>query len=252
VNENQLEQVFGKGTQLAIYNGLEHDTNEHVYNVKYLRHVDQNILPGQPYLIYPTGRAVAERSNQENGGMAETGENVPTVGDIIGSDIGGSTRLTFHNVLIKKDITAKSYGNDTDVDGGESFQFVGTSAPVSPLPKYSLFYAPSDGKLYRWTGTTGTFNTYRAYMKPKSDAVMQNGITFGFSNNDVEKSWEPTNIDDDDDQATGIIIVEETGEDYNSYQTQHESAKAYNLMGQEIDPRSATGIVIVNSKKVMY
>ena len=59
LSENQVEAAFGTGTQLAIYNGLEHSSTEHVYYVKYLRHVDQNILPGQPYLIYPTGTGVA-------------------------------------------------------------------------------------------------------------------------------------------------------------------------------------------------
>lgn len=264
VNENQLEEVFGKGTELAIFNGLRHDEVNHVYYIKYLRHVDQNILPGQPYLIYPTGRAVAERSNQDNGGMAETGENVPTVGTtdkVIGTTIAGSTRLTFRNVIINKGVTAKSYGCDVDADGSTtSYVFTGTDQQKQ-IAKYDLYNAPKTGALNRYMpsdpSTKMTLNTYHAFIQANDSQIMQDAITFAFSEDDIEKAWDPTTWRDEDEvdpgEATGIVIIEDVTDGGNySYAGRAANGKTYNLMGQEVDARSAKGIVISNGKKVMY
>ncbi len=263
VSENQVEQVFGKGTELAIFNGLRHDTENHVYYIKYLRHVDQNILPGQPYLIYPTGRAVAERTNQENGGMAETGEEVPTVGDIIGTGSTGNVRLTFHNVIINKGVTAQSYGSNTDADGTTSYVFTGTDGTdqKKEIAKYDLYIAPKKGTLNRYMPSNPdakmTLNTYHAFIKANDSQIMQDAITFAFSEDDIEKAWDPTTWRGEDDvdpgEATGIVIIEDVTDGGNySYAGRATNGKTYNLMGQEVDPRSAKGIVIVNGKKVMY
>ncbi|MBO5612876.1 MAG: InlB B-repeat-containing protein [Prevotella sp.] len=260
VNENQVEEVFGKDTELAIFNGLRHDTENHVYYIKYLRHVDQNILPGQPYLIYPTGRAVTERSNQENGGMAETGEDIATVGTtdkIIGStSTGGSgTRIVFKNVLIEKGVTAQSYGSNTDVDGGTSYVFTGTDQQKA-IAKYDLYITPKSGELKRYMptdpATTMNLNTYHAFVKAESAEIKQDAITFAFTEDDVIKSWEAAlidNVDPDDPEVTGIESVEESG--VKEQKSRIANGKTYNLMGQEVDARSAKGIVISNGKKVM-
>ena len=240
LSENQVEAAFGTGTQLAIYNGLEHSSTEHVYYVKYLRHVDQNILPGQPYLIYPTGTGVA---------ISDDG--------IIGSVIDGAgtnKRITFNHVLIDKDKLKQayaSYGSNKDVDGStESFIFTGTYTKIA-MPQYSLFYSPVDGKLYRWTGTSTSpnFAAYHAYMHPNSSSVMQNGLVFSFSDDDITDLVDETG---EGGQETGIVIVEEIGGGSNAKAQLKSNTKAYNLMGQEIDPRSAKGLVIVNGEKVMY
>ena len=252
VNENQVEQVFGKGTELAIFNGLRHDTENHVYYIKYLRHVDQNILPGQPYLIYPTGKAVEERSNQDNGGMKETGEPVPTVGDIIGTGSVGNVKLTFHNVIINKGVTAKSYGCDVDAGGTTaSYVFTGTDKPTD-IVKYDIYNTPKTGELKRYMGSGTTLNTYHALMKAYSKDIKQDAITFAFSEDDVEKSWE-SNIDDDEPgDPTGIVIIEDEGTSDVRYSGKVTNGKSYNMMGQQVDPTSAKGIILINGKKVMY
>jgi hypothetical protein len=242
LSENQVEAAFGTGTQLAIYNGLEHSSTEHVYYVKYLRHVDQNILPGQPYLIYPTGTGV-----DKNDGL---------IGTVIGTAEGApdnNKRITFNHVLIDKDKLKQeyaSYGSNKDVDGGTGFIFTGTYQMIA-MPQYSLFYSPKDGKLYRWTGTgtTPNFAAYHAYMHPNSSSVMQNGLVFSFSDDDVTDLVDETG---EGGQETGIVIVEEIGGSSNAKAQLKSNTKAYNLMGQEIDPRSAKGLVIVNGEKVMY
>ena len=254
VNENQVEEVFGKGTQLAIFNGLRHDETEHIYYIRYLRHVDQNILPGQPYLIYPTGKAVEERTNQNNGGMAETGEQVATEGDVIGATINGATRLTFRNVIIEKGVTAQSYGCDVDADKSTtSYQFVGTDAPTE-IVKYDLYNTPKTGALMRWmNNAAGSLNTYHAVIKAKDEEIKQDGISFAFSDDCVEKSWE-TSLDDiddegDDDVPTVVVLIEDYGVSDQGTRTAVADGRAYNLMGQEVNLRTAKGMVIVNGRK---
>jgi hypothetical protein len=53
------------------------------------------------------------------------------------------------------------------------------------------------------------------------------------------------------DPTDVISLEEEVVEALNSGRLQMPN-KAYNIMGQEIDPRSAKGLVIINGKKVMY
>lgn len=262
VDENQVEKVFGKGTQLAIFNGLREDSENKVYYIKYLRHVDQNILPGQPYLILPTGSAVVERSNQENGGMAETGETIATVdaggGDlVIGStSTGGSgTRIVFNNVIINKGITAQSYGCDVDADGETtSYIFTGTDEQKD-IEKYDLYIAPKKGALMRYMpadpATTMTLNSYHAFIKANAPKIKQDAITFAFTEDDLEKSWEQTFIEEDDPgEPTNIVFIEDDGiEDVGNAIVVRHSGKTYNMMGQQVDPRSAKGMVIVNGKK---
>ena len=261
VSENQVEEVFGKGTELAIFNGLRHDTENHVYYIKYLRHVDQNILPGQPYLIYPTGRAVAERTNQENGGMAETGETIATVGDsdpIIGStSTGGSgTRIVFKNVLIKKSITAQSYGCNLDADGTTtSYEFKGTDQPLT-IEKYDLYNTPKNGGLARWmSSNNSTLNSYHALIKAYPGAeIRHDAITFAFTEDDVDNSWETSiDVQDPDDPdlvPTRVEIVENGNAD--GLRARFGNGKTYNLMGQEVDANSVKGIVIGNGNKYIF
>ena len=260
VDENQVEKVFGKGTQLAIFNGLREDSENKVYYIKYLRHVDQNILPGQPYLILPTGRAVVERSNQENGGMAETGETIATVGSddkVIGStSTGGSgTRIVFNNVIINKGITAQSYGCDVDADGETtSYIFTGTDEQKD-IEKYDLYIAPKKGALMRYMpadpATTMPLNSYHAFIKANAPKIKQDAITFAFTEDDLEKSWEQTFIEEDEPgEPTNIVFIEDDGiEDVGNAIVVRHSGKTYNMMGQQVDPRSAKGMVIVNGKK---
>jgi hypothetical protein len=264
VDENQVEKVFGKGTQLAIFNGLREDSENKVYYIKYLRHVDQNILPGQPYLILPTGSAVVERTNQENGGMAETGETIATVdaggGDlIIGSNstgaADGATRIVFNNVIINKGITAQSYGCDVDADGETtSYIFTGTDEQKY-IEKYDLYIAPKKGALMRYMpadpAAKMTLNSYHAFIKANAPKIKQDAITFAFTEDDLEKSWEQTFIEEDEPgEPTNIVFIEDDGiEDVGNAIVVRHSGKTYNMMGQQVDPRSAKGMVIVNGKK---
>jgi hypothetical protein len=240
LSEDQVKEAFGEGTQLAIFNGLRHDAANHIYYVRYLRHVDANILPGQPYFIYPTG-------------VDASGNPLATVGDVIGAAVDGQdgTRLTFNHVFIDKsklNQNCASYGSDKDADGNVSYVFTGTYAP-SKIGKYDLYNAPKTGNLNRYmpadANATMTLNTYHAFIDVKSATMQQDGISFAFAEEDIESSWEPS----EGGEPTKVIMIEDDGiKEINRIAT----GKSYNMMGQQVDPTSAKGIILVDGKKVMY
>ena len=241
LSESQVEEAFGKGTQLTIYNGaIRKGTG--VYTVKYLSHVDRNILAGQPYFIKPSG-------------VDANGNNLENVGGVIGSTVEGQTgtRITFNTVVIDKAhfSTSTSYGSNVDVNASgtsisqEGYQFVGAYNNET-LPKYS--YIVSGGKLRQFTGSTTKIPTYYAYLKPHTSEATSGSFSLqvDFNEENVETTW----ADDTDDDPTGVISMEAIADAMNNGKVL--SGKAYNMMGQEVDPTSAKGIVIIDGKKYMF
>ena len=123
------------------------------------------------------------------------------------------------------------------------------------MTQYSYLINPSSGNLKQYTGATQTdaskgLNPYRAYLCPNTDDVKHNAMSqIDFEEASIiEYAWlenqplDPTDV---------ISLEEEVVEALNSGRLQMPN-KAYNLMGQEIDPTSAKGLVIINGKKVMY
>ncbi len=245
LSEKQVEEAFGYGTELTLYNGLIKKGTD--YTVKFLTHVDQNILPGQPYFIRPTG---VDKNNNP----------LPHVDGVIGSNATGAAdgkiRLTFNTVLIDINNLKQayaSYGSNANVDvdgkktGEASYVFTGSYAPVDPLTKYS--YIMNAGILRRYTGSKLKFPTYMAYIAPKSDNAKNGSMSFhaDFEDNVIERTW----IDDDNDAPTSVITIEEIADAMNAAERKN-SDKTYNVMGQQIDPRSAKGLVIKNGKKYIF
>jgi len=242
LSESQVEEAFGKGTQLTLYNGLIKKGND--YTIKYLSHVDSNILPGQPYFIKPTG-------------LDKSGNPLPKdLKGNIGSTVDGAvgTRITFNTVVIDKkqfDIDKCKYSSDENVnESGEDLDEKGyvftASTHNNVLAQYS--YVMNGGLLRRYTGSTKQIPTYMAYLKPNTPAAQSGSMSISadFSEDSMEYTWKQ-----DVDPTDVISIKEEVVEALNSGKIVMPN-KAYNLMGQEIDPRSAKGLVIINGKKVMY
>ena len=253
LSEQQVEEAFGKGTQLTLYNGLIKKGKD--YTIKYLSHVDGNILPGQPYFIKPSG-------------VDANGNDLPSVGGVIGSVVDGSgdalTRITFNTVVIDKkqfDPTTCKYSNDDDVDvngvaTGEDagFELVGTYAKTA-IDKYSYLINASTGNLKQYTGNTTSvangLNPYHAFLRPNNSDVKHNSLSqIDFEEDAImEYAWLENETPD---IPTPVKTIEEEVVDALNSGKMVMPNKAYNLMGQEIDPRSAKGLVIINGKKVMY
>lgn len=165
VTEAQVKNVFGAGTKLVIFNGIKTENNETKAHL--LQHVDQNILAGQPYFIYPT------------------------------NDI---TSLEFHNVSTDTNLRVNSYGND-----GSDYKFIGTLSQTDIKEGDYYINAKSDdtnvGKLTAFKGTTtGSLNTYRAFIQKQpssSTAKAITGISFSGTVGDI----------DDNNMTTGIMEI---------------------------------------------
>ena len=243
LSESQVEEAFGKGTQLTIYNGAR-KKGTGVYSIRYLSHVDRNILAGQPYFIKPTG-------------VDANGDELENVDGVIGSAVEGApdtkTRITFNTVCIDANFsTTTTYGSDedvnasgTDIDHQKGYKFVGAYNNET-LPTYS--YIVSKGELRRFTGSTTKIPTYYAYLKPNTSASQSGSysLTVDFNEENVENAW----VADSEDEPTDVISMEAIADAMNNGKVL--SGKAYNMMGQEVDPTSAKGIVIIDGKKYMF
>ena len=252
LSEQQVEETFGVNTRLTLYNGLIKKGKD--YTIKYLSHVDGNILPGQPYFIKPSG-------------VDANGKDLPNVGGVIGSVVDDSgdalTRITFSTVVIDKkqfDPAKCIYSSDADVDingdatDTEGFKFTGSYA-MTPIDQYSYLINPSTGNLRQYTGATTTaekgLNPYHAFLKPNHTDVKHNAMSqIDFETNSIiEYAWLENETPD---IPTEVISLEEEVVDALNSGRLAMPDKAYNIMGQEIDPRSAKGLVIINGKKVLY
>lgn len=145
VSEKQVEAVFGVGTHLIIYDGIKNIDGKNI--AQFLRHVDQNILAGQPYFIYPT------------------------------KDI---TTLNFTDVTIPTDLQVRSYGND-DEDG---LKMVGTLSQTN-VAKYDYYVNTNNGAITRYTGAGTTMKPYRVFLQQTHSALART-FNFGFTDIEAE------------------------------------------------------------------
>lgn len=166
VTEAQVEKVFGTGTRLVIFDGITKEGGK--VKAHLLQHVDQNILAGQPYFIYPTGTDVTMNSNNE------------------------IVNPSFTNVSTDTNLRVNSYGND-----GSDYKFVGTLSQTMVNPD-DYFINASTGKLTKYTGTASNLNTYRAFIQnTSSSAKAITGISFSGTVGDI----------DDNNMTTGIMEI---------------------------------------------
>lgn len=228
VSEKDVEEIFGKDTKLCLYNGLTKMGNN-TYVINFIRHVNQDILPGQPYFIYPTGTGV------------ELGEN---------GKIGGTTGVEFYNVLVDpaKLVAGINYGSDKDREEGSStkineirYKAVATIKPTG-MKQYGFYMDATNGSLLKYTSSSDlTVNTYRAFLQPNE---------FGGTNYSalsLDGDFGVDDMSDEGDTPTMIIVVgEDKAEIVNGKLF---DGKAYNIMGQEVDATTTKGLVIVNGKK---
>lgn len=163
VSEKQVENVFGVGTQLLIYDGIKEIDGREIS--QFMRHVDQNILAGQPYFIYATG---------------VNAKNTDTNGNI--------TSLEFHNITVPENLHVRSYGND-DEDG---LKMVGTLSKT-PVAKYDYYVNANTGEITRYTGSGTKLNTYRAFLQ-QTHPEQAKALSFGFTDIEAEAEGIPTGL----------------------------------------------------------
>ena len=221
LTEEEVQKIFGAGTQL-----IQLDTatvNSGCAKLKFVYHEIQNVLPGYPYLIKPTGVDVDVTN------VKKDGDNI--------------TAFTVYNKCINPMI------GQTDIDCGDyTFKGVpGYSTPTEAstwsvdFKENDIFVSDGDGKMYVSAGSSHG-KVYRAWFEKKETTSGKiNSISLVIDNPG----------DDDDNVVTTIDMVDVDPDVFNTLGI---ATGVYNLNGQKVsdDMRSLPkGIYIVNGKKIV-
>ena len=174
INRRQIEKVFGDGTMVVLMNNINTSTKK----VMFIEHVNQDIIAGYPYLIFPTDKTDNDKTNHD-----------PITGI--------TTRATFGEA----DSPLFSVGTDGITYTSSDMQknalvFKGTfSKEELPVGSYVI---TKSGTLANVPQTGLTINPYRAYIhfnKTDSEAKAIKLASMGFAGFD-DMEGETTSIED--------------------------------------------------------
>ena len=218
INRRQIEEVFGDGTMVVLMNNINTSTKK----VMFIEHVNQDIIAGYPYLIFPTDKTDTNKTDHKviNGitTRATFGEaNSPIF--TVGTD---GTTYPYAESIQKDELVFK--GTFTNTTLNEGSYVVTNNGVLSRIPEDGMKIKPYRSYIY--------FNRNTAGAKAIS---LQNMDVNGFEN--------------EEDNTTGIEnLLFESGilthsADVYSIDGQLVRSKALNLNGL---PK---GVYIVNGKK---
>ena len=231
LTEEEVQRIFGAGTQLIqLNNGT---INGNAARLEFIYHEIQNVLPGHPYLIKPTG--VVDDTNDAKADVVKDGN-------------GNITAFTVYSKCVNPFI------NQVDIDCG-AYTFKGTpdycTADKTNGDKsgYSVNYAENDifisegnGKLYV-SGGSSYGKGYRAWIAKdaSASAAKISSISLVIDNPG----------DDDDNETTTIDMADVDPDALNALGV---ATGVYNLNGQKVSDdmhNLPKGIYIVNGKKII-
>ena len=233
LTEEEVQRIFGAGTQLIqLNNGT---INGNAARLEFIYHEIQNVLPGHPYLIKPTGVEVDE-TNDATASVDKDGD-------------GNITAFTVYSKCVNPFIS------QVDIDCG-AYTFKGTPGYCTAdktnnnnVPGYSvnyvendIFISEGDGKLYV-SGGSSYGKGYRAWIAKdaSASAAKISSISLVIDNPGDDDNNETTTIDmaDVDPDALNALGV---------------ATGVYNLNGQKVSDDMhylPKGIYIVNGKKII-
>lgn len=238
LTQTEVEQIFGKGTQIIVFDKAE-TTPARTY-LTFFYHEIQNVLPGYPYLIRPTlvdadGKQMVTKSNSADYAPTYT---INTEGNL--------TEFTVYNKAINPAIEQHKFvsGDYTarctpsyctaDVSGN------GNSNYSKQYKEGDIFVSEGNGTVYISEGRSYG-KGYRSYIEYTGTTAPAKALSISFSG--VE--------DDDDNGTTTDIRVTELADDV--IQTLGIGG-VYNLNGQKVADTTRNlpaGIYIVNGRKVV-
>lgn len=232
LTEEEVQRIFGAGTQLIqLNNGT---INGNAARLEFIYHEIQNVLPGHPYLIKPTGEEVDE-TNDATASVDKDGD-----GNIIA--------FTVYSKCVNPFIS------QVDIDCG-AYTFKGTPGYCTAnetnngVSGYSVNYAENDifisegnGKLYV-SGGSSYGKGYRAWIAKdaSASAAKISSISLVIDNPG----------DDDDNETTTIDMADVDPDALNALGV---ATGVYNLNGQKVSDdmhNLPKGIYIVNGKKII-
>ena len=230
--EEEVQSIFGAGTQLIQLN--KGTINGNAARLEFIYHEIQNVLPGHPYLIKPTGVEVDE-TNDATASVDKDGD-------------GNITAFTVYSKCVNPFIS------QVHIDCG-AYTFRGTpgycTAELTNGDKsgYSVQYAENDifisegnGKLYV-SGGSSYGKGYRAWIAKdaSASAAKISSISLVIDNPG----------DDDDNETTTIDMADVDPDALNALGV---ATGVYNLNGQKVSDdmhNLPKGIYIVNGKKII-
>lgn len=232
LTEEEVQRIFGAGTQLIQLN--KGTINGNAARLEFIYHEIQNVLPGHPYLIKPTGVEVDE-TNDATASVDKDGD-------------GNITAFTVYSKCVNPFIS------QVDIDCG-AYTFKGTPGYCTAnetnnnVPGYSvnyvendIFISEGDGKLYV-SGGSSYGKGYRAWIAKDASASVAkiSSISLVIDNPGDDDNNETTTIDmaDVDPDALNALGV---------------ATGVYNLNGQKVSDdmhNLPKGIYIVNGKKII-
>lgn len=174
INRRQIEKVFGDGTMVVLMNNIDTSTKK----VMFIEHVNQDIIAGYPYLIFPTDKTDNDKTNHD-------------------AITGITTRATFGEA--NSPIFTVGTDGTTYTDGKmqqNALVFKGTfSKEELPVGSYVI---TKSGTLANVPQTGLTINPYRAYIHfnqttPGAKAIKL--ASMGFAGFD-DMEGETTSIED--------------------------------------------------------
>lgn len=233
LTEEEVQRIFGAGTQLIqLNNGT---INGNAARLEFIYHEIQNVLPGHPYLIKPTGVEVDE-TNDATASVDKDGD-------------GNITAFTVYSKCVNPFIS------QVDIDCG-AYTFKGTPGYCTAdktnnnnVPGYSVNYVENDifisegnGKLYV-SGGSSYGKGYRAWIAKdaSASAAKISSISLVIDNPG----------DDDDNETTSIDMADVDPDALNALGV---ATGVYNLNGQKVSDDMQNlpkGIYIVNGKKII-
>lgn len=243
LTQTEVEQIFGKGTQIIVFDKAE--TTPARTNLTFFYHEIQNVLPGYPYLIRPT---LVDADGKQMVTKSESADYAPTYTITKDGDKLTLTEFTVYNKAINPAIKP------------HEFKSGGYTAKCTPSyctahinvnnSKYSMQYEDGDIFVSEGNGTVyisegnSYGKGYRSYIdKDKTGTTTTTAKALSISFSGVE--------DGDDNGTTTEIRVTELADDV--IQT-FGIGGVYNLNGQKVADTTRNlpaGIYIVNGRKVV-
>lgn len=217
INRRQIEKVFGDGTMVVLMKNIDTSTKK----VMFIEHVNQDIIAGYPYLIFPTTKGDTEKTNHDpitgittRATFGEADSPIFTV---------GTDGTTYTDGKMQSDALVFK-GTFTNTTLNEGSYVVTNKGVLSRIPKNRMKIKPYRSYIY--------FNRETAGAKAIS---LQNMNVNGFEN--------------EEDNTTGIEnLLFESG-------ILTHSADVYSIDGQLVRSKALNfnglpkGVYIVNGKK---
>ena len=240
LTQTEVEQIFGKGTQIIVFDKAE--TTPARTNLTFFYHEIQNVLPGYPYLIRPT---LVDANDNQMETKSNSADNTPTYTITKDGDKLTLTEFTVYNKAINPFIEQHEFKS-----GGYTAKCTPSYCTANENGNYSKLYKEGDIFVSEGNGTVyisegkSYGKGYRSYIeKDKTGTTTTTAKALSISFSGVE--------DGDDNGTTTEIRVTELADDV--IQTLGIGG-VYNLNGQKVADTTRNlpaGIYIVNGRKVV-